>query len=1014
MQRQMRQSSLRVADCSRLLLALIALAIVTEIDRAEAADAPGCMPWIAKAVGIQGQVETRRAGETRWQPVRLEQTLCGGDMIRVSERSRAAILLRPEETTLQLDQRSTITIPKPAPSGPRWLELLRGAANFLSRTPRSLKITTPFLNAHIEGTEFLVRVNGDETAILVFAGTVFAENRAGRVRLQSGQQAVAKAAQPPQRSLVIRPRDAVEWALYYPPIIDYRSTALTRGVPEIQEALRLYRQGRMREALARLDAIPTDRRDARYYDLRAAMLLTVGRVDEVQSDITQALRVDRADTTAIALRSVIALVKNQKRKALRLARQAVAREPQSPVPYVALSYAQQASFDIEPALASVRRAVPLAPDNGLAWARIAELELSLGRRGRALEAAEKAVALDPMLARTQTVLGFVKLAQIQLEDAQTSFEKAIRLDSADPLPRLGLGLVQIRQGKLDEGTEAIEIAATLDPNQSLIRSYLGKAYYEQKRDKWARSEFDTAKELDPKDPTPWFYEAIADQTTNRPVEAIRNLQKSIALNDNRAVYRSRLLLDDDRATRNTSLGRIYTDLGFHQPAVVESAKSLGLDPANYSAHRLLSDTYVGLPRFELARGSELLQSRLLQPVTSNPVRPSRSASDLTIFPGSGFADTGFNEFSPLFERNRARFLTSAFGGNHNTWGEETVLSALYDRYAVSLGQFHSDSEGFRPNNDLTQSLYDLFAQVAVTPWLDIQAEYRFQDRENGELRLNVFPDDPSVTRRQTVIQESGRLGLHLKLSPRSDFIVSALYGARENKNLIKVRNEFVAIFPLTIIESLLDESSFQLDSQYLFGADHFDLVAGGRIYHTSIDPRNLQIIPGLTASPIFEFFKPFPLASIFGFLYSYFNSPRNLLWTFGLSYDFLDEREATLSNALHPKVGLQWNLADPLQVRFAYLESLRPATIVDESLEPTQVAGFYQSFDDPLGSRSRHYGFGLDYYLLERLYAGLEILETETSPCRYSTLAPQPIQKRNRTRTYTMPTSTGHRRIAGY
>ena len=229
-QRQMRQDTLRVADGSRLLPALIALAIVT-IPRAQAADAPGCTRWIAKAVGIQGQVEMRRSGETRWRPVRLEQTFCGGDLIRVSQRSRAAIVLWPDETTLRLDQRSTITIPKPAPSGPRWLELLQGAVNFLSRTPRSLKITTPFLNAHIEGTDFLVRVNGNETAILVFAGTVLAENRAGRVRLQSGQLAIAKAGQAPQRSLVLHPRDAVAWALYYPPLIDWRPAALGEDLP---------------------------------------------------------------------------------------------------------------------------------------------------------------------------------------------------------------------------------------------------------------------------------------------------------------------------------------------------------------------------------------------------------------------------------------------------------------------------------------------------------------------------------------------------------------------------------------------------------------------------------------------------------------------------------------------------------------------------------------------------------------------------------------------------------------
>ena len=61
---------------------------------------------------------------------------------------------------------------------------------------------------------------------------------------------------------------------------------------------------------------------------------------------------------------------------------------------------------------------------------------------------------------------------------------------------------------------------------------------------------------------------------NRPVEALQDLQKSIELNDNRAVYRSRLLLDEDLAARSATLGRIYTDLGFQQLALVEGWKSL--------------------------------------------------------------------------------------------------------------------------------------------------------------------------------------------------------------------------------------------------------------------------------------------------------------------------------------------------------------------------------------------------------------------------------------------------------
>src|SRR5207253_6952326 len=136
---------------------------------------------------------------------------------------------------------------------------------------------------------------------------------------------------------------------------------------------------------------------------------------------------------------------------------------------------------------------------------------------------------------------FAYLARIDTPAAKASFERAIELDEADPLPRLGLGLAKIRDGDLEAGRQEIEIATSLDPGTSLIRSYLGKAYYEEKRDKLAGIQFDLAKELDPNDPTAWFYDAIRKQTINKPVEALEDLEKSIALNDNRAVYRSRLL-----------------------------------------------------------------------------------------------------------------------------------------------------------------------------------------------------------------------------------------------------------------------------------------------------------------------------------------------------------------------------------------------------------------------------------------------------------------------------------------
>jgi tetratricopeptide (TPR) repeat protein len=541
-----------------------------------AAAASTCEPWVAKLVSAQGNVQVRRAGETQWQPVQLDETYCAADMLRVQEQSRAAVVLR-NEINVRLDQHTTITFVGLERERTSLLDLLIGAAYFFSRIPRTLQVTTPFVNAAVEGTEFFVKVERDQTFLSIFEGLVGATNQAGSLTLASGQSAITKVGEAPSPRVVVRPRDAVQWALYYSPIVDYRQADFANGAATdwqamVRRSIQFYREGNLAMAFAAIAGAPEDIGDPRFFTYRAVLLLSVGRVDEAKADLERALALDPRHSPVFAMRSVIAVAQNDKLEALRHARIAVELDPTSAAAKVALSYAQQADFDLKGALASLQEAVKLAPDNALAWARLAELWLSFGELNKALKAANQAVKLHPNLARTQTVLGFAYLTQIKTKDAKKALEQAIQLDQADPLPRLGLGLAKIRESGLESGREDIEIAVSLDPNNSLTRSYLGKAYYEEKRDPLARNQFAIAKELDPKDPTPWFYDAIRKQSVNRPVEALQDLQKSIELNDNRAVYRSRLLLDQDLAARSASLGRIYNDLGFQQLALVEGWK----------------------------------------------------------------------------------------------------------------------------------------------------------------------------------------------------------------------------------------------------------------------------------------------------------------------------------------------------------------------------------------------------------------------------------------------------------
>jgi hypothetical protein len=187
-----------------------------------------CEPWVAKLVSAQGSVHVRKAGETQWQLVRLDETYCAGDMLRVQEHSRAAVVLR-NDINFRLDQHTTVTFIGLEQERTSLLDLLSGAAYFFSRIPRSLKVMTPFVNAAVEGTEFFAKVERDQTSLSIFEGHVSAANQAGSLALTSGQSAIARAGEAPVPRVIVRPRDAVQWALYYPPILDYRPADFANG-----------------------------------------------------------------------------------------------------------------------------------------------------------------------------------------------------------------------------------------------------------------------------------------------------------------------------------------------------------------------------------------------------------------------------------------------------------------------------------------------------------------------------------------------------------------------------------------------------------------------------------------------------------------------------------------------------------------------------------------------------------------------------------------------------------------
>ncbi|HEX7961242.1 MAG TPA: hypothetical protein VF493_15060, partial [Terriglobales bacterium] len=598
--------------------------------------------------------------------------------------------------------------------------------------------------------------------------------------------------------------------------------------------------------------------------------------------------------------------------------------------------------------------------SALALARVAELQLSLGWTREAEKTAKQAVAASPSESRAHMILGFVHLAQINVKEAKEDFERASELDSTEPLSRLGLGLAIIREGKLVEGREQIEIAVALDPANSLLRSYMGKAYYEEntmERDALASTQFGLAKQLDPNDPTPWFYDGILKDSQTRPAEALHELERSVQQNDNNAVFRSRLLLDQDQAARSTTRGSIYNELGFSRLGLVEATSSLAIDPGSAETHRFLADIDAALPRQGIARASELLQAQLRQPLGAPPLQP-QLANDV-LFSNSLFgpATVGMHEFNPLFIQDKLGLQIFGLIESDNTLGDQIILQGLRGPLSFAFSQFRAYTDGYRVNNDSDNQQYDAFFQVQPTTSTSVQYEFTRTRSSFGDLEPRFDPAGFDPLQRNTDNTDTHRFGLRQVLDPRSDLLVSLI---RQQSDASFDSKD--PVLPATIA---VNQESWKTEAQYLTRPGALAVIAGLSYFEGTSDET-------ITVGPFPPDISHFAPRHENGYAYLYAPTFRGFpKLQLGLSYDHL-KSDVGDQTSVNPKVGLTWPATESITFRAAGYRVLKRRLASDHGLEPTQVAGFNQLFDDTNGTISDSYGIGGDFVLMPNLSTGMQ------------------------------------------
>src|SRR5438067_1927353 len=651
------------------------------------------------------------SGGRSWTAATVGQPLGIGDQVKTGEDSRAAIRLT-DLSVYRMDELSKVTITPPSTASDKpGINLKEGTTYFFSREKaREMRIETPAANGAIRGTEFVVTVaaNGS-TTLTMLDGEVELSNAQGSVILTSGEQGKVDVGGRPRKTAMLEAINVIQWCLYYPGVLDLKELGYARNA---DRSIAAYNEG---DLLAALEAYGHRTRSGSDRDkvYHAGLLLAVGQVDKARHLLNAANPGTRGRQALLTLIAAVTLKPRPD-----------SNPPQTASDWIAESYYLQSQANLPAALEAAKHATEIDPEFGFAWTRVAELHFSFGRIPQAKAALEKGVQLSPRNPAAHALLGFLFAAENKINQAKGAFENARAIDGALGNAWLGRGLCLIRQGKDEDGRRDLQVAAALEPNRAFFHSYLGKAFSNNGNEPKARLELERAKTLDPRDPTPWIYSAIENKQDSRINEAVRDLEKSQELNDNRRIYRSQFLLDQDRAVRSANLAAIYQADGMEEVSVREASRGVDSDYATASSHLFLANSYNALRdpkrinlRYETPWFNELLLANLLAPVGGGPL--SQFVSE--------------QEYSKLFEADRFGISSTTTYFSTGEIRETASQFGIFGNVSYSLDTEFQYDNGRRPNNEITRSESYGQVKLQLTPQDTIFFQTKYQDTRQGDL-----------------------------------------------------------------------------------------------------------------------------------------------------------------------------------------------------------------------------------------------------------------------------------------
>jgi tetratricopeptide (TPR) repeat protein len=684
------------------------------------------------------------------------------------------------------------------------------------------------------------------------------------------------------------------------------------------------------------------------------------------------------------------LVQNHKEEARSQAERALSLMPSSPLALLTRALVNIADFQLPAAQRRLEDALSTDPHFLDAALYLGRLYLGGNYFGKAKQVAEQALRQAPRNARVLSLAGFVNIAFRHYAKAQELFDKAVQESPQLGEAHLGLGFCHFRFGYLDRALTEMLTATLLDPRLAAYQGELGKAFYQVRAFDKALATWDYAAKLDPKDPTPHFYKGIALTDLNRPGEAVQSINRSIALNGNRAVFRSRLLLDKDQSTRNYNLARAYTQLGLGEWATSKAVTAVKLDPLNASPHLFLERAYAASNQRVVAVNTEDLLYRVLSPATQTTFRYLLE-----------------NDYTSMFEMPYARATVQ---GGVGAWQErKTIHDDFVAAYggipggaAYGEGDFSFDP-GFRGKNadDQVWNTQGIF-KGEPTVFGNLTGFVQYRNEQSGDTdRLNDFFFKNQTDQRFNGRFQAYELSYLHHITPNIGLLAFGSFHRFDNHTFANYLINIDRTYNVLLRDLFFQEfrnyfSNFQLQGQFILGKH--TLLAGYDYFTGPISRSNKEL--AYIIDPAFGVFPLEPFYDFIGpidrtytlYLQDYWRATPWMVVELGLyrevARNFIFNSARSFNNLLwSPRLGLNILLGPKHTLRLALMRYLDTHQSLNPLLVSAEVAGFPWVEDVVPGSEVRLVGAAWEAQWDNKTFSVVRFSATRASTPRDFTAA---------------------------